>query len=66
MTDTQSPIGLADAKSKLVPELENSGRAAKVTRTSEVKLKAGTVVKIAFDSNSQPNEVTRCCQATGR
>ena len=58
VSDAQAPISLADAKSKLVPELESSGRAVKVTRISEVKLKAGTVVKIAFDSNSQPSEVT--------
>lgn len=58
VTDAQTPIGLPEAKSKLVPELESAGRAVNITRISEVKLKAGTVVKIAFDSNSQPNEVT--------
>ena len=58
VTDTQTPIGLPEAKSKLVPELESSGRAVKITRISELRLKAGTVVKIAFDSNSEPNEVT--------
>jgi hypothetical protein len=53
-----TPIDLALAKSTLGPDLEKNGRAVKITKMSEVKLKAGMTVKIAFDSNSEPNAVT--------
>ncbi|MEO6607843.1 MAG: hypothetical protein ABIN69_05185 [Aestuariivirga sp.] len=52
------PIDLAYAKSTLVPELEKNGRAVKVTKLEEVQLKSGKTVKIAYDSNSEPNAVT--------
>jgi hypothetical protein len=58
MTDVSRPVDMAYAKSTLASELEKSGRAVKITKISEVKLKAGTAIKIAFDSNSEPNAVT--------
>jgi hypothetical protein len=54
----EAPVDLAFAKSTLGPELEKNGRAVKITKISEVKLKAGKAIKIAFDSNSEPNSVT--------
>ena len=52
------PLDLAYAKSALAPEIEKSGRAVKIVGVSEVKLRAGKVIKIAYDANSAPNEVT--------
>ena len=52
------PVDMAYAKATLVPELEKTSRAVKVTKISEAKLKAGTAIKVAFDSNSEPNSVT--------
>lgn len=51
-------LDVAYAKSTLGPETEKSGRAVKINKISEVKLKGGTAIKIAFDSNSEPNAVT--------
>ena len=53
-----SALDVAYAKSTLGPETEKSGRAVKISKISEVKLKGGTAIKIAFDSNSEPNAVT--------
>ncbi len=58
VTDVAVPVDMAYAKSVLVPEVESIGRASSVTKVSRVKLKAGATVKIAFDSNSEPNAVT--------
>jgi hypothetical protein len=52
------PLDMAYAKSTLAPEIEKSGRAVKITEIAEIKLKPGRTVKIAYDANSEPNEVT--------
>ncbi len=52
------PVDLAYAKVSLVPDLEKNGHAVKVTKVEEVPLKSGKTVKIDFDSNSEPNDVT--------
>ena len=52
------PLSIDYAKSVLAPEIEKSGRAVKIKETVEVKLRAGRAVKIAYDANSAPNEVT--------
>jgi hypothetical protein len=52
------PLNIDYAKSVLAPEIEKSGRAVKITETAEVKLRAGRAIKIAYDANSAPNEVT--------
>ena len=52
------PLDLAYAKLALAPEIEKSGRAVKIVGVSEVKLRAGKTVKIAYDANSAPNDVT--------
>lgn len=41
-----------------VAKLKSSERAVKVTATKEVKLPAGTAVRIDYQSNSEPNAVT--------
>lgn len=56
--DAASALDVAYAKSTLGPETEKSGRAVTITKISEVKLKGGSAIKIAFDSNSGPNAVT--------
>lgn len=53
-----TPLDVAYANSKLAQDTEKSGRAVSITKVSEVKLKGGTAIKIAFDSNSQPSPVT--------
>lgn len=58
VTNFQSALDVAFAKSDLGPAIEKSGRAVAITKISEVKLKGGTAIKIAFDSNSEPNSVT--------
>ena len=52
------PFDMAYSKSILVPDLEKTGRAVQVTKTEEVPLKSGKTVKIVYDSNSEPNDVT--------
>ena len=52
------PVDLAYAKSALVPDLEKNGHAVQINKIEEVVLKSGKVVKIAYDSNSEPNDVT--------
>jgi hypothetical protein len=49
---------MAYAKSTLAPEIEKSGRAVRITEIAEVKLRSGRTIKIAYDANSEPNEVT--------
>ena len=51
-------VDLAYAKSSLAPELEKNGHAVQITKIDEVALKPGKTIKIAFDSNSEPNDVT--------
>lgn len=58
IANASASVNVAYAKSVLVPALEKTGHAVQVTKVSEVKLKAGTAIKIAFDSNSEPNAVT--------
>ena len=52
------PVDMAYAKSALVPELEKTGRAVQITKIDEVPLKSGKTIKIAYDTNSEPNDVT--------
>ena len=52
------PVDMAYAKSALVPDLEKTGRAVQITKIEEVPLKSGKTIKIAYDSNSEPNDVT--------
>jgi hypothetical protein len=56
--DVGQDIDEAYAKSVLLPELEKTGRAISKVKVSTVKLKAGNIVKFAYDSNSEPNSVT--------
>ena len=52
------PVDLAYAKSALAPDLKKNGRAVQITKIEEVTLKSGKTVKISYDSNSEPNNVT--------
>lgn len=52
------PVDMAYAKSALVPDLEHSERAVQISKIEEVPLKSGKTIKIAYDSNSAPNDVT--------
>jgi hypothetical protein len=52
------PFDLAYATSTLAPEIEKMGRAVRITEIAEIKLKPGRTVKIAYDANSEPNEIT--------
>ncbi|QPC95872.1 hypothetical protein [Mesorhizobium sp. INR15] len=45
-------------KATSVPELEKSERAVKVALVKEVKLPAGSAIRIVYTSNSEPNAVT--------
>jgi hypothetical protein len=52
------PLDLAYAKSTLAPELEKSGHAVTIHKVLEANLKAGKAIRIIYDSNSEPNDVT--------
>ena len=58
ISDATAKIDAASAKSTLVPELEKNGHAVTNVKVTTVKLKAGQVIKLAYDSNSEPNAVT--------
>jgi hypothetical protein len=58
VADISGPVDMAYAKSTLASDIERAGHAVRITKISQVKLKAGTAIKIAFDSNSEPNAVT--------
>jgi hypothetical protein len=45
-------------KSAEVAELEKTGRAVKVTKVKDVKLKSGAAVLVSYTANSEPNPVT--------
>ncbi len=49
---------VASAKANYIPDLEKSERAVQVSAVKEVKLPAGTAVRIVYTSNSEPNAVT--------
>ena len=52
------PFDLAYAMSTLAPEIEKMGKAVHITEIAEIKMRPGRTVKIAYDANSEPNEVT--------
>jgi hypothetical protein len=45
-------------KSDQAAALEKAGRAVKVTKIKDVKLKGGAAVVVSYTSNSEPNQVT--------
>jgi hypothetical protein len=45
-------------KADYVPKLESTGRAIRVTAVKQVKLPAGSAIRIIYTSNSEPNAVT--------
>jgi hypothetical protein len=49
---------LAYATSILAPQIEKMGKAVHITEIAEIKLTPGRTVKIAYDANSEPNEIT--------
>lgn len=46
------------ARADYVPKLEAGGRAVRVTAIKQVKLPAGSAIRIQYTSNSEPNAVT--------
>ena len=52
------PVDMAYAKSGLIPDLEHTEHAVQISKIEEVPLKSGKTIKIAYDSNSVPNDVT--------
>lgn len=52
------PLDLSYATAVLAPDIERSDRAVQVTEISEVTLQPGRTVKIAYDANGLPNEIT--------
>ena len=53
-----SAPNIAEAKSTLVPQLEQSAHAVIVASVKDVKLPAGDAILVAYGSNSEPNPVT--------
>jgi hypothetical protein len=52
------PLDFAYATSTLAPEIEKMEKAVHITEIAEIKLKPGRTVKIAYDANSEPHEIT--------
>lgn len=52
------PFDLAYAMSTLAPEIEKMGKGVHITEIAEIKMRPGRTVKIAYDANSEPNEIT--------
>ena len=46
------------AKSTYLPQMQQSGRAVKVASVTQVKLPAGDAIRISYQRNSEPNQVT--------
>jgi hypothetical protein len=53
-----STVTVALGRSTLAPEIEKSGRAVKINNVSEIALLKYHVLRIVYDSNSEPNAVT--------
>lgn len=49
---------IESAKADYVSKLEATGRAVRVSAVKEVKLPAGSAIRIVYTSNSEPNAVT--------
>lgn len=56
--DLAQPLDLSFGKATLAPEIEKSGRAVKIIKVLDVKLKAGNAIRVIYESNSEPNSVT--------
>jgi hypothetical protein len=54
----RSAPDVATAQTTLVPDLERSARAVKITKVKGVKLPAGGAVLVSYGSNSDPSPVT--------
>jgi len=57
-SDAGPTIDEAFAKSTLIPDLQKNGRAPDRIKVKTIPLKAGPVVALDYDSNSEPNVVT--------
>ena len=53
-----SPLTIDVVRARQVADLESNGRAVKVLKIEQVKLPAGSAVKVVYTSNSDPNPVT--------
>ena len=51
-------LDLSYGKSVLAAEIEKTAHAVKIVDVLELKMKAGNVIRIIYDSNSEPNSVT--------
>jgi hypothetical protein len=51
-------LDLAYAKATLAPDIEKTGRAVKILKVLSIKLKTVDVIRIIYESNSEPNSVT--------
>ncbi|WP_158282722.1 hypothetical protein [Aminobacter sp. AP02] len=58
LTDAGVPPTVASARSDYLPQLEKKERAVKIDAVKAVTLPAGKVIRIAYSSNSEPNQVT--------
>jgi hypothetical protein len=53
-----SPLTIDVVRARQIADLESNGRAVKVIKIEQVKLPAGSAVKVVYTSNSDPNPVT--------
>jgi hypothetical protein len=53
-----APPDVNTARQRLLPELEKTASAVKLTKVRSVKLPAGPAVQVSYGSNSEPNPVT--------
>jgi hypothetical protein len=56
--DAATAPTLDAVKGQIVPKLQKEGRAVEIKGVSTVSRKSGTVIRILYNSNSEPNSVT--------
>lgn len=58
LSDTGMPPTVDSVRTDYLPQLQKQERAVKIDTVKAVKLPAGNAIRIAYSSNSEPNQVT--------
>lgn len=58
LSDTGVPPTVDSVRTDYLPQLQKQERAVKIDTVKAVKLPAGNAIRIAYSSNSEPNQVT--------
>lgn len=58
VTQHADPLSVSSAKQKEVAELEQSGKAVRISSVKATTLPSGSAIVVSYGSNSEPNSVT--------